>query len=369
MDTPTMHAGDGGRGRGPRRIDPKDRAQLADAPIPFSRIVELFRPHRRPLAVVTLIIAATSVVSMAQPFLVREVVDDALPSRTCGCSSVAVGGMVAVAVVTAVLGVVQTWLDDRRRPARHARAADRLFGHLQRQSVGFFTRTRGGEVQSRLTHDINGMQAVITSTATSIASNLTTAVATAVAMVALARGSRCSPWSSSRRPIWLTREVALLRRTITARQQRRLADLHAQVEEGLTVSGIRSPRPSAPPDADAASLRRDLEDLIDLELRSQLAGRWRMATMQIVFAAIPALIYLAAGLPRDLGRHDDRHAHRLHHAAGRHLPPAHGAAQRRRPVGQPRWPCSAGSSSYLDLPVDVARAGHPGRARPGRAAR
>ena len=105
--------------------------------------------------------------------------------------------------------------------------------HLQRQSIAFFTRTRSGEVQSRLTHDISGMQAVITSTATSIASNVTTAVATAVAMVALS--PRLSLLSLLVIPpaVWMTRRVALIRRDITARRQRRLADLHSQVEEAL----------------------------------------------------------------------------------------------------------------------------------------
>ncbi len=60
-----------------------------------------------------------------------------------------------------------------------------VFTHLQRQSVGFFTRTRTGEVQSRITNDIGGMETVVTNTATSIAANLTTAIATVVAMVAL----------------------------------------------------------------------------------------------------------------------------------------------------------------------------------------
>ena len=116
-----------------------------------------------------------------------------------------------------------------------------VFAHLQRQSLGFFTRTRGGEVQSRLTNDVNGMQGVVTSTATSIASNLTTAVATAVAMVALSW--RLSLLSLLVIPpaLWLTRKVALLRRAVTAAAAaapRRPAT--RQIEEGLSVSGVRA---------------------------------------------------------------------------------------------------------------------------------
>ena len=147
--------------------------------------------------------------------------------------------MVAVAVVTQLLGVVQTWLSTQvgQRVMHELRTS--VFAHLQRQSLGFFTRTRGGEVQSRLTNDVNGMQGVVTSTATSIAANLTTAVATAVAMVALSW--RLSLLSLLVIPpaLWLTRKVALLRRAVTAAQQRHLADLNHQIEEGLSVSGVR----------------------------------------------------------------------------------------------------------------------------------
>jgi ATP-binding cassette subfamily B protein len=176
-----------------------------------------------------------------------------------------------------------------------------VFTHLQRQSLSFFTRTRTGEVQSRITNDIGGMQSVVTSTATSIASNLTTVVATAVAMAALSW--RLSLVSLVVLPpaIYLTRTVARMRRTITAQRQRELADLNVTIEEGLSISGVQLSKTMGAGatliDRFAASSRR----LIDLELRSELAGRWRMASMSVIFAAIPAVIYLSAGLPVTAG--------------------------------------------------------------------
>ncbi len=288
-------------GRGPEKIDPADRQQLAESPVPMRRVLALFGPHRRQVAIVTVIIVAISIISMASPFLLRAVIDDALPHRDVTLLLWAVSGMLAVTVVTQLLGVVQTWLTTAvGERVMHGLRTD-VFGHLQRQSIAFFTRTRSGEVQSRLTHDISGMQAVVTSTATSIASNVTTAVATAVAMVALS--PRLSMLSLLVIPpaVWMTRRVALLRRDITARRQRRLADLHTQVEETLTVSGMTLVKTLGAADATASRFTATSIDLVDLEMRSQLAGRWRMATMQIVFAAIPALIYLAAGFPATSG--------------------------------------------------------------------
>jgi ATP-binding cassette subfamily B protein len=302
-DPTASHGGSGrGRGRGgAMRVDPRDRAQLAETPVPLSRVLALFRPHRARVAVVVAIIVVTSVVALAQPFLVREVVDVALPRQDSRLLLLAVGAMVAVAVVTQLLGVVQTWLSTQvgQRVMHELRTS--VFTHLQRQSLGFFTRTRGGEVQSRLTNDVNGMQGVVTSTATSIASNLTTAVATTVAMVALSW--RLSLLSLLVIPpaLWLTRRVALLRRAVTAAQQRHLADLNSQIEEGLSVSGVRLAKTLGTSTRTAERFGATSHELVDLELRSQLAGRWRMATMQIVFSVIPALVYLAAGLPATAG--------------------------------------------------------------------
>jgi ATP-binding cassette subfamily B protein len=301
-DATASHSGARGGGRGgAMRVDPRDRAQLAETPVPVSRVLALFGPHRLRVAVVVAIIVVTSVVALAHPFLVREVVDVALPQQDSRLLLLAVGAMVAVAVVTQLLGVVQTWLSTQvgQRVMHELRTA--VFSHLQRQSLGFFTRTRAGEVQSRLTNDVNGMQGVVTSTATSIASNLTTAVATSVAMVALSW--RLSLLSLLVIPpaLWLTRKVALLRRAVTAAQQRHLADLNTQIEEGLSVSGVRLAKTLGTSAHSAQRFAETSHELVDLELRSQLAGRWRMATMQIVFAVIPALVYLAAGMPATAG--------------------------------------------------------------------
>ncbi len=296
------HGGGRGGGRGgAMTVDPRDRARLEEAPVRLSRVLALFRPHRRRIAVVVAIIVVTSIVGLAQPFLVREVVDVALPQQDVRLLVMAVAGMVAVAAVTQLLGVVQTWLSTQvGQRVMHGLRTD-VFTHLQRQSLGFFTRTRGGEVQSRLVNDVGGMQGVVTSTATSIASNVTTAVATAVAMAALSW--RLSLLSLLVVPpaLWLTRRVALLRREVTTQQQRRLADLNAQIEEGLSVSGVRLAKTLGTSRRSADRFAATSEDLVGLELRSQLAGRWRMATMQIVFAVIPALVYLAAGLPATSG--------------------------------------------------------------------
>ena len=293
--------GDPHDSRGSRRSggrpDPADLRQLSDSPVSLRRIARLFAPHRATLAVVVALIVLSSAVSLAQPFLVRHVIDVALPRQDVRLLVLSVAAMLGVAVVSAVIGVVQTWLATTVGQRVMHRLRSDLFAHLQRQSIGFFTRTRGGEVQSRLVNDIGSMQGVVTQTATSIAANLTVVIGTAVAMVALSWRLALLSLVVLPPAVLLTRQVARMRHKVTAERQRRLADLHVQIEEGLSVSGVLLTKTLGASPRLVARFDETSADLVGLEIRSRLAGRWRMATMNIVFAAVPAAIYLAAGLP------------------------------------------------------------------------
>ncbi|ALE83347.1 ABC transporter ATP-binding protein [Pseudonocardia sp. HH130629-09] len=278
-----------------RTASPEEKEQARA--VSLRRIGALFAPHRGPLSVVVATIVASSIVGMASPFLLREVIDVALPQRDVTLLAWLAGGMVAVAAVTAALGVAQTWISTRIGQEVMHGLRTGVFAHLQRQSLAFFTRTRTGEVQSRISGDIGGMQSVVTNTATSVASNLTTTVATLVAMLALSWQLTLVSLVVLPPAILLTRRVARTRRAITAAQQRELADLNVTVEESLSVDGVALSKTLGSGPELTRRFTTSSSRLIGLELRSQLAGRWTMAVTQVVFAAVPAVIYLAAGLP------------------------------------------------------------------------
>ena len=344
--------------RGPARIDPADRAQLAESPVSWERVVRLFRPHLGALSVVILAVVAASLVGLAQPFLLRAVIDDALPHGDLTLLAWAVGGMIAIAIATGVLGVVQTWLATAMGQRVMSRLRSDVFAHLQRQSMAFFKRTRGGEIQSRLINDIAGLQSVITTTATSVASNVTTAVGTAAAMVLL--DWRLSLLSLIVLPpaVLLTRRVALIRRDITAQRQATLADLHAQVDEALSVNGALLTKTLGAAQARVDAFDETSATLVDLEIRSQLAGKWRMATMQIIFAVIPAIIYLAAGFPALTGDITIGTLVAFTALQSQIFRPILGLLS----MGA-QWVASMALLSrifgYLDLPVDVPEPTHP----------
>src|SRR6188472_1561939 len=200
------------------------------------RVLILFGPYRVRLGAVLGLICFSALLGIVSPFLVRDIFDHALPENDDKLLTILVLGLIGIAVFTGILGVVQTWLSNvvGQRVMHDLRAA--VYKHLQRLSLAFFTRTRTGEVQSRIANDIGGVERVVTSTATSIVSNVTTVIATIIAMFAL--DWRLAVFSLALLPffIWLTRRVGRERKRITTERQGRLADMSALVEESLSVS-------------------------------------------------------------------------------------------------------------------------------------
>jgi ATP-binding cassette subfamily B protein len=259
------------------------------------RILGLFAPYRLRLGAVVALIVFASGLSMISPFLLRAVLDDALPHRNGALLTELVLGMIGIAIVGAALTVWQTYISNviGQRVMHDLRAA--VYRHLQRMSLAFFTRTRTGEVQSRIANDIGGIDSVVTTTATSIAQNATTVIATLVAMVLL--DWRLAAVSLVFVPlfVWLTRRVGQVRRKITSERQRRLADLSALVAESLSVSGILLGKTMGRGRDLAQRFTSESREIADIEVRSRMAGRWMMSTIQMVFAIQPALVYWIAG--------------------------------------------------------------------------
>ncbi|MGW6054856.1 ABC transporter ATP-binding protein [Streptomyces sp. NPDC055189] len=272
-----------------------------EQPRQIRRILRLFRPYRARLAIVGLLVGAASLVSVATPFLLKEILDTAIPQGRTGLLSLLALGMILSAVVTSVFGVLQTLISTTvgQRVMHDLRTS--VYGRLQSMSLAFFTRTRTGEVQSRIASDIGGMQATVTSTATSLVSNLTSVIATIVAMLAL--DWRLTVVSLLLLPVfvWISRRVGRERKKIATQRQKQMAAMAATVTESLSVSGILLGRTMGRSDSLTKTFADESERLVDLEVRSNMAGRWRMAVISIVMAAMPAVIYWTAGLAFQMG--------------------------------------------------------------------
>ncbi|MEV3869638.1 ABC transporter ATP-binding protein [Streptomyces sp. NPDC049906] len=258
--------------------------------------MRLFRPYRGRLALVALLVCGASLISVFTPFLLKAIIDTAIPEGRTGLLGLLALGMIVGSVATSVLGVWQTQISTTvgQRVMHDLRTA--VYARLQRMSLAFFTRTRTGEVQSRIAHDIGGMQATVTSTVTSLVSHFTSVVATLVAMLVL--DWRLTAVSVLLLPVfvWLSRRVGRERKRITAQRQKQMAAMAATVTESLSVSGILLGRTLGRSESLTRAFAVESERLIDLEVRSSTAGRWRMAVISIVMSAMPAVLYWSAGM-------------------------------------------------------------------------
>ena len=261
----------------------------------LKRIARLFRPYRRRLAVVLALILISAALGVVPAFLLRDLLQ-AIGDKNSKEISMFAAGMIAIAIVNGVLGVWQTLLSNQvgQRVMHDLRAA--VFRHLQRLSLAFFTRTRTGEVQSRISNDIGGVQGVVTNTATSIVSSVTTVLATMVGMILLSWELALFAFALIPLFVLLTRRVGEQRRQIAKSTQETLADISSLVQESLSVSGIMLGKTMGRTDELADRFEGESQTLANLEVRQRMAGRWVMATIQTTFAVMPAATYWFGGL-------------------------------------------------------------------------
>ena len=267
------------------------------------RIIALFKRYRARLTLVSGLIVISATLGVVPSFLLREVLDTAIQVDTSsgeatvrmGLLVALVAGMVAIPIVTGVVGVWQTLLSNLVGQAVMHDLRTAVYRHLQRLSLAFFTRTRTGDVQSRIANDIGGIETVVTTTATSVLSNVTTVLATVVAMILL--DWRLAAFALALLPlfVWLTKRVGDERKKVVAERQASLADVSSIVQESLSVSGILLGKTMGRSDDLAVRFATESERLAGLEVKSRMTGRWMMAAIQTTFAVMPALVYLFAG--------------------------------------------------------------------------
>jgi ATP-binding cassette subfamily B protein len=258
------------------------------------RIGPLFKPYRRRLSVLLGLIVVSAGLGVLPAFLLRRVLVG-IQAHDTRAVSLNAAGMIVIAIIGGILGVVQTLFSNQvgQRVMHDLRAA--VFRHLQRLSLAFFTRTRTGEVQSRINNDIGGVQNVVTNTATNITSSLTTVVATMIAMLVL--NWKLALFAFALIPLFavLTRRVGNERRRIAKTTQESLADISSLVQESLSVSGIMLGKTMGRGDELADRFDGESLRLADLEVRQRMAGRWVMASIQTSFAVMPAAVYWLGG--------------------------------------------------------------------------
>ncbi|MCF7646794.1 ABC transporter ATP-binding protein/permease [Bacillus subtilis] len=268
---------------------------LAANHVSAGRILALFKPYKRQILRVVILLLFGSAVGMASPFLLRAIIDDALPNADIQLLIYLAGGLVGIAALSAGLNTLQIVMSTKIGQSIMHDLRVRLYSHLQSLSLSFFAATRSGEIQSRIASDIGGLQTLVTNTANELARNTSVVVMTAVAMFFL--DWRLALFSMIAVPvsILLSDRVGKLRETITHEQQVRLGDMSAAVQESLSISGIILARTMGRGEHLTRRFTRTSEDVARLEVRSHTAGEWQWQMIYLILSILPALTLLLGG--------------------------------------------------------------------------
>lgn len=263
---------------------------------PWRRVLGLFRPHRKALLIVLGLIVIAGIAGATTPFMMRGIIDDALPAKDAALLVWLCAGLIGVAVLSAIASVLQAYVSTHVGQHIMHELRVTLYEHLQSLSLAFFATARTGEVQSRMSSDIAGLQSLFTNTATDVARNVSVVLTTIMAMILL--DWRLALASLAFMPVllWLNNRVAGLRERITFQQQERIADMSATVTESLSAGGFILARTMGRARHLVRIFRQTSSDVARLELRSHTAGQWEIAIIMFALDILPALTFLIGGL-------------------------------------------------------------------------
>ncbi len=267
----------------------------------------LFKAHRLGVAAIAFLVIITAGAGVVNPILIKVVFDTALfPTKLVNGKPVTlppvmsllellVGIMIGISIVTGAIGVLQTYVTNRVGQRVMEELRNRLYEHLQGMSLRFFTGTRTGEIQSRLTNDVGGIQSVVTDTATSLLSNVVTLLSTLVAMLFLSWQLTVLSLAITPLFVYYTYRAGKVRRQITMQAQESKAEISAITEETLSVSGMLLAKVFGRGPEEVVRFRKENHRLANLAIRQEMIGRALFAVIGAFFSSAPALVYLIAG--------------------------------------------------------------------------
>ncbi len=259
------------------------------------RVAQAFSPYKFQVVLVLIAIILTTGLGLINPLMIRYIFDDAIGKGNLNLLIILVIIMIVTPVVTGIIGVGQTYLNNiiGQRVMRDFR--NKLYHHLQSMSLRFFTSTRTGEIQSRLSNDVGGVQGVVTDTATSVVANVSTAVSTIIALFILSPLLTLISLGLLPLFLWITYKVGNVRRATSKETQQSMAALTAMMQETLSVSGILLSKTFGRQKYAEDRFKTENQKLTDLEVRQQMIGRWFFMFVGTFFSIMPAIIYLVAG--------------------------------------------------------------------------
>ena len=260
------------------------------------RIAGFLSPYWRRFLLVLATVAAAAVLGVVPPLLVRSIIDGAIGGSDRNLLVTLSVATVSVAIAAGLVGVLRSYLNTVLSQRIMYDLKLRMYARLQSLSLKFYTDHQTGELMSRLTSDINGVDNVVNGTIISIVSDVLIIATTLAAMATLSWqftivSLLVLPWL-----ILPTLTVGRMRRRMRRERQQRNAAISAQMAENLSISGTLLVKTFTREQEVMDQFTSDSRGLMDLQVRESLVGRWYFMLLAVVTTAGPAVIYWYGGL-------------------------------------------------------------------------
>ncbi|WP_222850432.1 ABC transporter ATP-binding protein [Paenibacillus tengchongensis] len=290
--------GGGGFGMGPGHAkfkfdDESGKTHLSKALL--LRILQYFTPYWKPALLVIAVLCVSAVLGLLPPILIQQIIDRALPERNLRLLFMFVLASLATTVVSGLLGVLQNYLNSFISQHIVHDMKNQMYRHLQRMPLQFFSSVRQGEVITRMTSDISGVQGVFNSTIVNFASNLFILATTGAALFLM--NWKLALLGIIVVPLFIvpTRKMGSLRWKLAKQTQEKFAEQNQVVQETLSLSGYLLMKLFTREDQEYHTFQRTNAEATRLQIRESLAGRWFMMALTTFTSVGPMLIYLYGG--------------------------------------------------------------------------
>jgi ATP-binding cassette subfamily B protein len=288
-----MHAQGGNWWSFIRYDEEQDRPEVSRALL--RRVAQYARPYWAGVAVMLTTIVAISLLSLLPPLLLRDLIDTALPKRDAGRLNLLALGMIAVPLANGLLGVAQRYASSRVGEGIIFDLRCAVYAHMQRMSLRFFTRTRAGELMSRLNNDVVGAQGAITGTLVTLISNTVSLALTLAVMLSLEW--RLTLLGVAILPLFIlpARRIGRTLRVLTRQSMDQNARMNAQMNETLNISGALLAKVFGRQRMEVERFSERAAGVRDIGVRQAVIGRWFFLGLSLVSALGSALVFWVGG--------------------------------------------------------------------------
>lgn len=261
----------------------------------FSRVMSYMKPYWKQLILMFTTIGLSAFLNILPAMLTGRIIDEGLIGQDFQRLIWLVGQSFLVILSANLLGVAESFLSNWLAQHLTYDMRQAMFQHLLRMPHRFYTSNNQGDIMTRMTSDISGVQQVITSTMTSILSNSLTLVIALVAM--FQKSVPLALVGLLIIPLFIipTKKMGKLRWQLTSQAQAKEDRVNGILNETLSVSGQLLVKLFNQEKQEAERYARISRELLDLTMKERMAGRWFRVAMSTFSSVGPLLLYLVGG--------------------------------------------------------------------------